>query len=206
MTVSNAIAELRHWLKSLAPVFQPTRSQTKTIARWTRDYLFIYFHAFNNLRATARRGDWFMALCGSFVIGRSHHFVLRQWFRSRFVMCAIATYHYSMEHLRTSEIPVVRVGRDLNSGSPDLQPCSLSSRSWYPSSWMENKNWTSSLLSTFHVTTVILNLRLFFRHSVPKAKWVFQGFWRTREHWLNIEVNKGTWTYFGGTGEQNFTN
>ena len=82
----------------------------------------------------------------------SHHFVLRQSFRNRFVMCAIATYHYSMEPLRTSEIPVVRVGRDLNSGSPDLQPCSLSSRSWYPSSWMENKNWTSSLLSTFHVT------------------------------------------------------
>ena len=27
-------------------------------------YLFIYFHAFNNLRATARRGDWFMALFG----------------------------------------------------------------------------------------------------------------------------------------------
>ena len=134
----------------------------------------------------------------------SHHFVLRQSFRNRFVMCAIATYHYSMEPLRTSEIPVVGVGRDLNSGSPDLQPCSLSSRSWYPSSWMENKNWTSSLLSTFHVTTVILNLRLFF--SIPKVKRVFQGFWGTREHWPNIELNNGTWTYFGGTGKQNFTN
>ena len=63
-----------------------------------------------------------MALFGPFVIGRSNHFVVGQSFRNRSVMCAITTYHYSMERLKTSEMPVVRAGRDLNSGSPTFSP------------------------------------------------------------------------------------
>ena len=35
---------------------------------------------------------------------------------------------------------------------------------------------------------------------------VSQGFWETREHWQNIEGNKGTLPYFLGAVEQNFTN
>ena len=35
---------------------------------------------------------------------------------------------------------------------------------------------------------------------------VSQGFWGTREHWQNIEGNKGTLANFLGTGEQNSKN
>ena len=65
-----AIATLSDWLKKLAPVFQPTRSQTKPIAPCTRDFS----RGLSELQVIARNCDWFIALFAPVVIGRSNCF------------------------------------------------------------------------------------------------------------------------------------
>ena len=65
-----AIATLSDWLKRLAPVFQPMRIQTKTIAPCTRDFTC----ASSELQVIARNCDWFIALPAPVVIGRSNCF------------------------------------------------------------------------------------------------------------------------------------
>jgi len=60
-----AIATLSDWLKRLAPVFQPMRSKTKTIAPCTRDFS----RASSELQVIARNCDWFMSLFVPVVIG-----------------------------------------------------------------------------------------------------------------------------------------
>ena len=65
-----AIATLSDWLKRLAPVFQPMRRNTKTIAPCT-----LYFsRASGELQVIARNCDWFMELFVPVVIGRSKCF------------------------------------------------------------------------------------------------------------------------------------
>ena len=63
-----AIATLSDWLKRLAPVFQPMRIKTKTIAPCTRDFS----RASSELHVIARNCDWFNALFASVVVGRSN--------------------------------------------------------------------------------------------------------------------------------------
>ena len=46
---------------------------------------------------------------------------------------------------------------------------------------------------------------MFIYNNPNKIKRVSRGLGETRKHWQNIEGNKGTWAYFKGTGEQNFT-
>ena len=65
-----AIATLGHWLKRLAPVSQPMRSKTKTIAPCTREI----FRASGELQVIARNCDWFMELFVPVVIGWSNCF------------------------------------------------------------------------------------------------------------------------------------
>ena len=65
-----AIAKLSDLLKRLAPVFQPMRSKTKTIARCTSDLS----HTSSELHVIARNCDWFIAMPVPVVIGRSNCF------------------------------------------------------------------------------------------------------------------------------------
>ena len=66
-----AIAALSDWLKRLAPVFQPMRSETKTNrAPCTR----VFSRASSELQVIARDCDWFIALFVPVVIGRSNSF------------------------------------------------------------------------------------------------------------------------------------
>ena len=64
------IATLSDWLKRLAPVFQPMRRKTKTIAPCTRDLS----RASGEFQVIARNCDWFMELFVPVVIGRSNCF------------------------------------------------------------------------------------------------------------------------------------
>ena len=63
-----ANATLSDWLKRLAPVFQPMRSKTKSIAPCTRHFS----RALTELKAIARNCDWFIALFAPVMIGRSN--------------------------------------------------------------------------------------------------------------------------------------
>ena len=67
-----AIATLSDWLKRLAPVFQPMRSKTKTIAPCTRDF----FRVLSELQVIARNCDWSIAVFAPIVIDRSNPLVL----------------------------------------------------------------------------------------------------------------------------------
>jgi len=58
------------WLKSLAPVFQPMRSKSKSIAPCTRDYS----RALSKLQVIARNSDWFITLFAPVVIGLNDYF------------------------------------------------------------------------------------------------------------------------------------
>ena len=66
-----AIATLSDWLKTLAPTFQPMRSNTKTNGACTRDF---FPHFEGSLQVISRNSDWFMALFALAVIGRSNYF------------------------------------------------------------------------------------------------------------------------------------
>ena len=65
-----AIATLSDWLKRLAPVFEPMKRKTKTIAPCTRDLS----RASGEFQVIARNCDWFMELFFPVVIGRSNCF------------------------------------------------------------------------------------------------------------------------------------
>ena len=71
-------ATLSDWLKRLAPVFQPMRRKTKTIAPCTRDLS----RASGEFQVIARNCDWFMELFVPVVIGWF-------WFENR----SICTFH-----------------------------------------------------------------------------------------------------------------
>ena len=61
-----AIATLSDWLKRVAPVFQPMRSETKNNRDFSR--------ASSELQVIASNYDWFIALFVPVVIGRSNCF------------------------------------------------------------------------------------------------------------------------------------
>ena len=65
-----AIATRSDWLKRLAPVFQPTRSKTKT----NRTTYAWFSRALRELQIIARKCDWFLVLFASVEIGRNNCF------------------------------------------------------------------------------------------------------------------------------------
>jgi len=69
---TNTIATHSDWLNRLAPIFQPLRSKTKTIAPYTRDFSRVL----SKLQSIARISDWFLALFAPVMIGRSNYFGL----------------------------------------------------------------------------------------------------------------------------------
>ena len=64
-----AIATLSDWLKSLAPVYQPTRGKPKPIATCTRDFSRVL----SNLHGIGTNLDWFVGLFARALIGRSNY-------------------------------------------------------------------------------------------------------------------------------------
>ena len=66
-----AIAMLRDWLKSLAPVFLAIGSKTKT--NLTVNARF-FSRALSKLQVMSRNSDWFIALFAPVVIDWSNHF------------------------------------------------------------------------------------------------------------------------------------
>ena len=64
------IGTLSHWLKKIAPVFQPMRCKTKT----NRTLYACFSRASSELQVIARNCDWFIVLFVPVVIGRSNCF------------------------------------------------------------------------------------------------------------------------------------
>ena len=72
MTVESnyATAALSDWLKTLAQVFQPMTSKTKT----NRALYLRCFPRFEQVTGNGRNSDWFMALFAPAVIGQSSNY------------------------------------------------------------------------------------------------------------------------------------
>ena len=63
-----AIAAVSDWIKNLAPVFQPMRSETN------RTTYALFSRALNKIQVIGRNSDWFIARFAPVVISRRNYF------------------------------------------------------------------------------------------------------------------------------------